>query len=150
MFTLKKIIASIVLLAMAAGAAMLVKDWLDVRRPDYAVAKLTVAADSVELPVTVAGYQWRFLFDRQTAKTPAAVIDQELTPTELLGGERLELTFSQPVSSYTIRQSKSYSYEFFELEGEINVPFETGGYIYEIRAEYERGWALYYLYIVVN
>ncbi len=147
---MKKFIAAILLLVLAAGAAVLVKDALDVRNPDYAVAKLTVTADSVELPVSVAGYQWSFLFDRQTAKKPAPVIEQNLSAVTLLGGEKLELNFSQPVLSYTVRQSQNYSYEFFDLEGEITVPFEPGGYIYEVRAEFEHGWVLYYFYIVVS
>ena len=147
---MKKIIASIVLLFIAAAAAVLVKDAIDVRNPDYAVAKLTVTADSVELPVTVAGYQWSFLFDRQTAKTPEPVFEQEPIPTSLLGGERLELEFSQPALRCTVRQSQSYTYDFFALEGVIHVPFEPGGYMYEVRAEYEDGWVLYYFYVVVG
>lgn len=147
---LKKILASIVLFAAAAVAAILVKDAIDVRHPNNAVAKLTVTADSVQLPVTVAGYQWSFLFDRQTAKIPTPAIDQEPTPTALLGGERLDLSFSQPAVSYTVRQSQSNSYDFFELDGEISVPFEPGGYLYEVRAEFEAGWVLYYFYIAVG
>lgn len=147
---MKKILASIVLLVGAAFAAILVKDAIDVRHPNNAVAKLTVTADSVELPVTVAGYQWSFLFDRQTAKIPTPAVDQEPTPVTLLGGERLEFTFSQPVVSYTVKQSMSSTYEFFELETEeISVPFEPGGYMYEIRAEFESGWVLYYFYIAI-
>ena len=147
---MKKIIASILLLAVAAVAAVLVKDALDVRHPDYAVAKLTVTADSVELPVLVAGYQWQFLFDQQTAKKPQPVIELSIPPASLMGGEQLELNFSQTALSYTVRQSRNYSYEFFESEEQLIVPFEPGGYIYEVRAEYERGWVLYYFYIVVG
>lgn len=149
---LKKVIASLLLLACAGALAFLVKDAIDVRNPEQAVAKMTVTADTLELPVAVAGFQWEFLFGRRACKKPMPVFEIKLEPApgELLGGERLELVFSQPAKKIVIKQSKNYSYDFFEVDGDLTVPFESGIYVYKVEAEFESGRVLYYFYAAVT
>lgn len=147
---MKRVLLSLVLLAAAGFSAFFVKDAMDRRHPDYAVAKLTVTADSVELPVMVAEYDWSFAFGASAKKETASIIDLGLSPMMLLGGERLELDFSQAADSVTVERSGNYDYNFAPAEGALSVPFESGGYVYRITAEFPSGHAVYYFYVVVQ
>ncbi len=146
----KKIVLAVVLLCLSAFAAYYVKDLLDRQNPDNARPRVEVTADGQSVPVTVAGYQWSFFLGGRYEKTPPSVYDIAPVPCPLSGGESVEITFSQPAEGLTVRRSASYSYDFSDESGEITVPFESGGYLYEVRAEFSRGWVLCYFYIIVN
>lgn len=147
---MKKLLLSLFLFAAAAASALLVKDAIDRRHPDYAVAKLTVTADSVEVPVLVAEYEWRFAFGNTATRQSPSIAELGLTPMPLLGGEQLELSFSQPVKSMTIERSGNYDYSFSVADGALAAPYESGGYIYRITAGFDSGSAVYYFYIVIQ
>lgn len=146
---MKKVLLSLLLLAAAGAAAFFVKDALDRRAPDYAVARLTVTADSVDVPVTTAAYTWRFALGGSAEKTAPSIAEMSLPRSLQRGGEQLELTFSQKPESYTLRRSGKYDYVFADTDDQM-VPFEAGGYVYEVHAVYPSGEALYYFYIVVQ
>ena len=146
----KKLLLGIALLAAAGGVAFCVKEAVDVRYPEYAVAKLTVSADVTDVPVTVAGFDWRFPLGGRAMRTAQSVSDLNPAPVELLGGETLSLAFSQPIRSLEVRRSASYSYSFYDIEGDLTVPYDSGAYLYEVKAGFESGEVLYYFYIVVQ
>ena len=147
---MKKILLSLVLLAAAGFSAFLVKDAIDRRSPDYAVAKLTVTADSVEVPVTVAEYDWSFAFGGSAIREAPSILDLGLSPMPLLGGERLEIKFSQHADSFALERSGNYDYNFEPIEGDLTVPFESGGYLYRVTAQFPSGRAVYYFYVAVQ
>ena len=147
----KKIIASLVLLCVVGFIAYCVKDVIDRQYPDYARPKVTVTADGQDIPVTVAGYQWDFALGGTYHKEPPIVYDIKQTAVETLrGGERLEITFSQPVRELTVNRSESYSYNFSPTEDDMIVPYESGGYLYELDAVFDNGWIKCYFYIIIN
>ncbi len=148
--SIKKAILTVVLLCLSAVAAYYVKDLLDRQNPDNARPRIEVTADGRDVPVTVSGYHWDFISGGSYEKTPPSVYDIAPVPHTLLGGEVIDISFSQPVKEITVRRSASYSYDFTQEADVITVPFENGGYIYEVRAEFSKGWMLCYFYIIVH
>ncbi len=148
-FVMKKIIAAIVLFAFAGVIAFYLKDYIDRQNPDYAIPKMTVTADSKEIPSVVSGYSWSFRFGDKVIKEETPIVELSLERAILLGGEKLDISFSQPVNSIKVRISDSYSYEMHDAE-ELVVPYESGGYIYEVYADFESGAVLYYFYVVIE
>lgn len=146
----KKFLLGIVLLAAAAFIAFCVKETMDLSHPEYAVARLNVTADTQEIPVTIAAYDWSFFFKSKNVTAARDVVDITLPSVELLGGERLELDFSLQPESVEIKRSESYSYSFLDAAGDLTVPYSSGAYIYQVDAVFNRGTARYYFYIIVQ
>ena len=66
------------------------------------------------------------------------------------GGEQLGIDFSVEPVSATISRTRSYTYEFSEIgEKDLTIPYESGGYIYEVSAEFASGSVTWYFYIIV-
>ena len=147
---IRKYIIGIVLLALAGAAAFCVKELIDVRHPEYAVARLTVTADTAEVPVTIAGFDWDFALGGEAHRPAPDVGEIYPAPASLLGGETLSLLFSQPTLAVEVKRTESYSYSFYDINGDLAVPYDKGGYLYEVSAEYRQGKVLYYFYIVVE
>ncbi|MEG0832485.1 MAG: hypothetical protein RR058_06960 [Oscillospiraceae bacterium] len=146
---MKKIIAAILLFAVAGGITYLLRDYLDSRSPTYAIPKITVMADLQPVPTAVNGYEWSFITAGAVSEEPRSMLDIGLTPKKLLGGENLSIEFSQSLKSLKISHTSSYRYDFSPTDSLV-VPFEHGGYIYEVIADFERGHAAYYFYIIVD
>lgn len=147
---LKKILLGAVLIALAGFAAFCVKEAMDLRHPEYAVARLEVTADSEPVDVTIAGFNWSFFFSNKNARQMQDVALMSVPSTELLGGETLELKFSLAPESYEIKRSESYSYSFIDIGGDLTVPYSSGAYLYQVDAVFDRGTARYYFYIIVQ
>ncbi|NLC78720.1 MAG: hypothetical protein GX683_03215 [Ruminococcaceae bacterium] len=145
---MKKIIIALVLFAAAGALAFVLKDYIDRTNPDYAIPQISVTADSSEVATVVSGYSWQFAFGEPVVHEETPVTELSVVTTELLGGENLGIVFSQPTKSYTVRRSESFSYDFSPTE-DMEVPFESGGYLYEVVATFESGTVQYYFYIVV-
>lgn len=147
---LKKLIIGVLLIAISGFAAYYVKDYLDRQDPQYAIPQITVKADLQPVPAVVGGYDWQFAFGERVESLPDSIFDIVFEEIHLKGGEELSIDFSVDPVSYSIKRSDAYSYHFFEIPIEgVSVPFESGGYTYEVVASFEDGTALYYFYIVV-
>ncbi|MEG0751611.1 MAG: hypothetical protein RR998_01260 [Oscillospiraceae bacterium] len=147
---MKKLLVGAVLLVCAGFVAFFVKDMIDRQHPEYAVTQLTVTADTKDVAVIVAGFDWAFPFGGRAKREAADIVEQYPVPSVLLGGEKLELIFSQPIISLSVRRSESYSYALSDIGGDLTVPFENGAYLYEVNASFEQGSVLYYFYILVE
>ncbi len=147
---IRKLLLGLALLALAGAAAFCVKELIDVRYPEYAVARLTVTADTAEVPVTIAGFDWDFALGGEAHRPAPDVGEIYPAPASLLGGETLSLVFSQPTLAIEVKRSESYSYSFYDINGDLTVPYDKGAYLYEVSAEYRQGRVLYYFYIMVE
>ncbi len=147
---MKKLLISIILLAVAGFLAFFIKDYIDRQNPDYAVAGLTVTADINTVSAMKAGYDWTFAFGENVKKETPSVVDLSIAPTELIGGEMLELNFSINPISYTVFRSGSYNYQFEELSPPFEVTYDKGAYIYMVDAIFPQGQVEYYFYILVT
>ncbi len=146
-----RIFLGLVLVALAGFFAFFVKDAIDRRNPQYAVPQLTVLADNRAVSSTIGGFSWRFAFGDLVEQQPGSVYDLYMEENHLQGGERINLSFSVQPSSCSLRQSDAYSYRFMDIPlDEASVPYQSGGYTYEVLAEFPQGRVLYYFYIVVQ
>lgn len=146
---LGRILLAVLFLVIAGAIAVVVKDMLSERNPEYALPVLQVEYNGNPLPqenVTMDSYSWRFfrqtrewqLEDREIWRSmPAAWVD---------AGMPLILDFSYRGGEVSI----SRSYEngtFSEVEGSrLETPREPGIYTYRIEAEWRlRGTVVYYV-----
>ncbi len=148
---MKKLIAAIILLAVAGVSAFYIKDYIDSRNPIYAIAQIEVTADTKPVGYTLAGYEWKFYNGKIAQMPTASWAELNMTSEPLLGGEQLTVTFTQPMQSSEIRRLdlERRQFGFTSITDNLIVPFESGGYLYEVRAQFRQGWVLYYFYITV-
>lgn len=146
---MKKVVLAILLFALAGAVTFVLKDYIDRKNPDYAIPQIVVTADSSEVSTVVSGYSWKFAFGEPVVREETPVTELSVAATELLGGEKLNISFSQPTKNFTVRRSGSFSYDFSSTE-DMSVPYDSGGYLYEVVAAYESGTVQYYFYVVVT
>ena len=148
---IKKVLFALLAFVAAAAAGYFIKESIDSRYPEYALPQITATADGEELVCVLDACSWTFLTgDTYNYGASQNIFELELAKNELMGGEALNISFSQQPEAVTVSRSERYSYEFRPCEGPLTVPYEEGGYLYEIWADYSRGYELFYLYIVVQ
>ena len=145
-----KLILVIAMIILAGFAAVALKDFMDRRNPYYAIPQIYVTADSEPVAVMVAGYEWKFALGGSINRDVTPATSMQLRPTNMSGGEKLEIDFSVEPKSAVIMRTISYTYEFEEIgEKDLTIPYESGGYIYKVSAEFASGSATWYFYIIV-
>ena len=151
---MKRVIAGIILIVLSGYFALFVKEYIDRRNPEHAVAKITVTADNQPVAAKLYGYYWHFSFGGDVevaAPEISEIYELGIPATEVRGGERLEVVFSHtPDYLFINRSNEAYSYSFSAAEDEPYVPFLPGTYVYEVFAGFERGIVSYYFVIVVT
>ena len=94
---------------------------------------------------------WSFLNgETYVVQPPDNLYDVSLPHNAVLGGEQLEIQFSQKVQVLRIYRSEPYSYNFIMAEEDLVIPYDKGGYIYQVYAQFERGYEMIYFYVVVE
>ncbi|MEA4912568.1 MAG: hypothetical protein VB092_08185 [Oscillospiraceae bacterium] len=144
----RKCIVALLLLAFAGGTAFYLKDLIDRANPDYAIPQITVTADSKAVPTITDAYSWSFYVGEDVIREETPVPDLALTAADMLGGEALDIIFSQPALETKITRTDSYTYTFQRVT-DLTVPFESGFYIYNVFARFERGAVSYYFCVSV-
>ena len=74
----------------------------------------------------------------------------DIPRNDCMGGEKLEIKYSQPTDLVRIYRTLPYTYDFIVAEDELVVPYEAGGYIYQVYAQFPRGYEVILFYIVVS
>ena len=145
-----KLILVVAMIVLAGFAAVAVKDFMDRRNPYYAIPQISVTADSEPVAITVADFEWEFELGGSISRKGTAVTNLQIKPTNMSGGEQLKIDFSVDPESVEIMRTKPYTYDFSEIgESDLMVPYESGGYIYRISADFASGRATWYCYIIV-
>ena len=148
--TLKKLLLVLLMFAAAAASGYWIKEFVDARNPQYAVPEMEVTADGQALQGVLNACSWDFLTGETCSYLGReSLFELEMPRNELLGGEQLEFRFSQTPQELTISRSERYSYDFRPCGENLTVPYESGVYLYEITAQFARGYELFYLYIAV-
>jgi len=145
----KKVLLAMVLFAAAGFIAFCVKDVVDYSNPEYAIPQVSVKADITEIPIVMGSYYWRFAFGSEIRKSEHELLSVEFMSTNLLGGEHLNITFSVEPKNVYVRRSAAYSYVFSTVETDSFIPYERGGYIYDVTATFDSGTMEFYFYVVV-
>lgn len=147
---MKRLIAAVILFCMAGVFSFLLKDFIDSENPEYAIAQIEVTADTTVVGHVLAGYEWSFYNGRRDAMPTRAWFELEMTPYEMLGGEKINIEFTLPAQEVMINRLDNNKQDgFVPSDNDLYVPFDKGGYLYEVHARFRQGWVLYYFYIVV-
>lgn len=155
----RKLIIGAVLLALATGMTVLLKESLDTQDPESALPIITVLYGDEELvpdkEVRRAGWEWNFFLTRE--KTPMlSVEDVPLTPVDVLPGAQMRIQFTkQPTDLRVMRASSDKPMEYLELSnvdgGVFSTPTTPGLYYFKVRAEWSgRGFIQYYFALQVR
>lgn len=145
-----RIILVISMLIIAALAAVAVKDAIDRRNPQYAIPQITVTADAAPVAVLTAQYKWEFMLGGSAELDEGAIEELSIPETNLEGGELIVIDFSVKPESLRMERTSAYTYDFSDIdETDLTVPYESGGYIYRISADFDYGSVVWYFYIVV-
>lgn len=147
----RKIIIAILCFAIAGYISYWIKEIIDTRYPEYALPTVKVTADGQPLEVSMSDCSWSFLNgETYVVQPPDNLYDVSLPHNAVLGGEQLEIQFSQKVQVLRIYRSEPYSYNFIMAEEDLVIPYDKGGYIYQVYAQFERGYEMIYFYVVVE
>ncbi|MEG2286481.1 MAG: hypothetical protein RSC00_01115 [Ruthenibacterium sp.] len=155
----RKVLLGIVLVLLAAGITVFIKESLDTQDPESALPLITVRYNDGEMSaqnIYRAGYQWSFFTTVEDWQAPdLAPEDLPITPVEIQPGTPLEMSFSSTPSSLRIwRAAGRYSSDFLELScpisGEFSAPANPGIYLYRAVASWgHRGEIQYYFALSV-
>lgn len=148
---MKKVIAAVLLLVLAGVAAFYIKETVDANNPLYGIPQLSVTADTIEVEVELGGCDWRFRNGRRYVQETILHYYVEPPVVEVLGGEQLtiDLSLADPRILNVSRSDGPYSVNLVSTKGDLMVPFESGEYLYEVYAEYEQGFVVYYFRVKV-
>ena len=155
----RKLLLGVVLVALAAGITMFIKETLDTRNPEASLPLITVQyGDEVfvqDKEVHRAGWEWNFFLTRQ--KTPALSIeDVPLSPVTVLPASPLHISFTKnPTRLRVLRAAGESPSEYIELadagNGAFSSPTMPGLYYYKVQAEWQgRGFIQYYFALEVR
>lgn len=146
-----RILVGLVLLLIAAGISLFIKESLDEQDPETSLPLIYVTYDGTDLPgVYRAGYSWSF-FTTIAKNTPTlAPEDIPLTPVDMYAGTELKIHFSSKQSTLKISLAEGqYSNDYTVLSdvdnGVLNAPSSAGVYVYRVEASWSsRGSIIYY------
>ena len=155
---LRKIIIGFLLLVMAAGFTLVLKETLDTKDPESALPTISVQYNDGQVQgVYRAGYSWSFFTTIENRQAPSlAPEDLPLTPVAVLPAHPVKITFSKTPSELRIWRAKGrYSTDYLELsneqEGVFDTPSMPGVYLYKVKADWgSRGTIQYYFALDVQ
>ena len=156
----QKLIVGSVLIFLAAGISLLIKDALDTKTPTSALPILTVKCNDVPIStdsVHMAEYQWNFWtsVERLVNNYNPSDMKEQVIATNVLPHVPLEIEYSRSAISTTLSRATSVdSVDFTVVEpdksGNIYTPPMPGNYIYRVEASFDRGSVIYYFAISVT
>ncbi|MBR3354255.1 MAG: hypothetical protein IKG47_02670 [Oscillospiraceae bacterium] len=148
---IRKIIIGLLCFVLAGFIAFWIKELIDSRYPAYAIPEVHVTVDGVPIDCTMSECSWSFLTqDTYNVEFSGNLFDMDIPRNSVMGGEKLEISFSQPTDNMRVFRTKPYTYDFIVADDEMQIPFERGGYIYQVFAQFKRGYEVVFFYIVVE
>lgn len=147
----RKVILAVLCFILAGFVSFWIKELIDARNPSYAVPRVTVTADGRPVSAALSECSWSFLTqETYTVDYSGNLFDMDIPRNDCMGGEKLEIQYSQPTDLIRIYRTLPYTYDFIVAEDELIVPYEAGGYIYQVYAQFPRGYEVILFYIVVG
>ena len=156
---IRKLLLGIVLIGIAIGITVVIKESLDTQDPESALPIIKVEYNGTDVPaanIFRAGYEWNFF---TTVERHAPVIAQEdlpLTPFDVQKEMPMRISFTkEPAAMRIWRADGRYSTNYIELASDNVAEFLTpslkGVYVYKIKADWgSRGYIQYYFAIEVK
>lgn len=158
---LRKIVAGTVLVALAAGVSLFIKENLDVKSPEDALPNLSIQVNGLAIAPEMAlraGYEWNF-WTTTEKNTPAYTPEDLLRlvyPVDMPPRSVIDLGFSIDLKELRISRADDAEFRYFiEManpgEGQIIAPAQAGRYMYKIEAGFgRRGSVIYYLLVDIK
>ena len=154
---IQKLLVGILLLSLAAGVTVLIKESFDTQDPEAALPLITVDCNGLVITdVYRAGYEWSFFTTVERRTPQLSESDIPLVPVDVTPSAPLRIKFSKEPSTLKItRASGRYSTDFLELtdvrDGAFKTPTVPGVYVYKVYAEWKaRGYIQYYFALQVK
>ncbi|MEG0167809.1 MAG: hypothetical protein RSD01_04360 [Ruthenibacterium sp.] len=156
---IRKILLGMVLIAIAAGITVFIKESLDTQDPESALPIIRVEYNGIEMPPAViyrAGYEWSFFTTMERQAPTLAQEDLPITPYDMQPDAAIKISFSKTPSTLRVwRANGRYSTDFTELASEdkstFTTPHDAGVYLYKVKAEWgRRGFIQYYFAVDVK
>lgn len=152
----QRVLIGLLLVAMAGGISLVIKDAIAARTPENAIPEMTVYYNDVETGVRLPAkhvyrdsYSWRFLWWKVEGANNSLMDIDDLEPAWVPGGAPLLLEFSFRNSEIQVSMAKEGE-DFKELGGNLSAPRTPGIYTYRVWAGWGlRGSVLYYFKIQV-
>ena len=155
----RKLLLGIVLISIAAGITVFIKEALDTRDPESALPIITVQyGDEIfaqDKEIRRAGWEWSFFLTRE--KTPMLSIeDVPLSAVTVLPASPMHISFTKkPTQLRVLRATSEKPSEYLELsdasDGAFSSPTTPGLYYYKVQAEWQgRGAIQYYFALEVR
>lgn len=148
---IQKLLVGILLLSLAAGVTVLIKESFDTQDPEAALPLITVDCNGLVITdVYRAGYNWSFFTTVENKQAPSlAPEDLPIIPVDVPAGVPVSITFTKKPSTLRVwRAEGRYSSDFTELSGEeageFTTPVTVGTYVYKVNATWRRGEVQYY------
>ncbi len=157
---IEKIVIGLVLVLLAAGISLFIKDALDTKKPTSALPILTVKCNGAPIAADstyMAEYQWNFWtsVERMVNNYNPSDAKEQIVSTNVLPNIPIEIEYSRDAISTTVsRAINTDSFDFLAVEpdkkGTIYTPPQPGTYIYRVEASFDRGSVVYYFAISVT
>lgn len=155
----RKLLLGIVLISLAAGITVFIKEALDTRDPESALPIITIQyGDEIftaDKQVRRAGWEWNFFLTK--AKTPLLSIeDAPPSPVTVLPASPMRISFTKkPTQLHVLRATSEKPSDYIELsdagDGAFSSPTMPGLYYYKVQAEWQgRGYIQYYFALEVR
>lgn len=141
-------LVALLLLVLAGGIAIIIKDTLAERNPESALPVMRVDYNGVELPavnVMMDSYAWRFLNDTEKWEQPDRSKWITMEAAYVSPASDLDISFSFEPSSVKISRAFEGSFQFEEVVGDLQTPTLPGVYTYKVEGNWGlRGSVLFY------
>lgn len=160
MILLRKLLAGVVLVAIAAGISLFIKENLDVKSPEDALPDITVAVNGLPIApemVLRAGYEWNFwtTTEKNTPVYSSEDIVRMVYPVDMPPRSIVDLDFSIKAETLKISRADDAGFQYFiemvDTGGQVIAPAQAGQYLYKIEAGFGwRGSVIYYLMVNIK
>lgn len=148
-----RILAAAVLISLAAGFSVLVKERIDSTDPDNSLPLIDVSVGYTKLVVPRANFEWNYI--TRTVYGPALSPesgDLQLTVLDVMPGAPMIITMSDPgYLQMKVSRADGLGNDYYEIAGgDILTPTIPGVYLYKIEVGYQKGSLLYYTAIRIG
>ena len=147
--TVKKAVVAVILISLAAMASLLIKNMVDARDPENSLPQIQVSAGLVSINPTRCGYEWNFIAVTKRAPVVSPQ-DLPLFPYTVAPGMPIVINFSiEPEKLEISRTDGLNGIDFLPVAGDVLTPVQPGTYVYRVRANFKRGFIVYYFAVEV-
>ncbi|MDD3429950.1 MAG: hypothetical protein PHG02_08110 [Oscillospiraceae bacterium] len=149
---LQKFSACILLIALAAGCTVLIKDTLDARSPENSLPIINVQCGYDLQNVQRAGFTWNFITAKNKVWPSEEPPGLPLVISTVQPSSPIVISFSDESGLESVKVSRSEGVgaaEYVVQTGDLRSPTTEGVYTYRIDAKFKKGEITYFFRVDV-